>query len=572
MTHFKIVTIPALAVVTTFSCGKSNKSSSGSGSSVAQSSSLAVTYPEGMSVSSSSTTAPTTTASDPTSVIYASGSLAIPTSLTMTNLTTADSYDPTQVPPKEKIIDAAKRLKGEADDCLPGYLFNPTPQPSLGCYNQDGDLVVVNRDYTNPSSPTNPQFPMASAVTLKGEACLAAYSRGKIAEVAAIVDQAQTLVEGMICAAYKNNKKQKLPKVNETLSLATILADITGAQVLPPTSDITSPTGAPTPVTGVPPKSMFRFMKADIKRLENTTDRARFISQIVMEVNGEVRDIRLMHMPSLTTGNNDYIGNLTVKTVKVQRDGLASNFENYLDINYTMDLDTSDGGKPRTSYRLYRAEFSHASLKTLGVDPFQGIGQLDLNKGATFTGDATAMGYGKFPTDISNLSQTVNRVEQIDYMGNPITNEGLLAYWKNFGGNYNEAARGLVADRKRESADSTRLVGCAVSGAALGTTLGSSQSIRMAQREKIILKPTGYYHPMGTDDLSSLKINAKCAAGDCQTAPFVYKQCYRQNDAGLYIPANNTDTAKNYDVINLRTNPEVINNRLPPVDGKIQTR
>jgi hypothetical protein len=550
-------------------CGKSNKSSSSSssGGNVGSSGQLAVTYPEGLAVSSSSTTAPTSTTSEPTTVTYASGSLSLPTSLTVS--LSLDSYDPTQVTAKDRILEAAKRLKGEADDCLPVHLFNPKPAPPLTCYNPDGDLSKVYQTLGPP--PSNPRFPLATGVTAAGEACLATYSRAKIAEVAAIVDQAQVLVEGMICSAYKNNKKTKLPKIGATLELTETLADITGAQQVDPATDITSPTGAPTPVTGAPTKAMFRFKQASIQRLENTADRARFLANIVMEVNGTVRQIRLMHMPSLTAGNNDYLGRLSIKTVRVQRDGLAENRQNYLDVNYMMDLDTTDGGKPKTRYRLLRAMFNHAALVKLGKDPFAGIGQLDLNVGANFTVASNHPDFGKFPTDVTTMSDTMSQIEQIDYEGNPITSEGKLSYWINPGGNYNEPARGLVADRKRETPESTRLIGCAVSGAALGADLTGTYSIRKAQRDKVAIKPTGYYHPNGTDVGMAANTTAPCALGDCRFAPFVYKQCYRQNDSGLYVPSGNTDTAAQFDVINIKTTPGVVNERLPVVDGKIQS-
>ena len=565
--------ILALTAILIAACGKSHKSSSGnssSGTTVANSQSLAVSYPEGMSVSSSDTTAPTSSSNDPTTVVYASGSLAIPTTTLTSSLTTADSYDPQAVPPKDRIIAAAKRLKGEADDCLPTNIFNPVPPKNPGCYNPDGDLVGVNTNLTT-TPPSVPRFPTASGVTANGEACLAAFSRDQIAQVGAIVDQAQTLVEGMICAAYKANKTQKLPKAGETLDLAANLADITGAQVVPSTTDIVSPTGAPTPVSGAaPPKANFRFMKATIERKEDATDRAQFLSKIVMEVNGTVREIRLMHMPSLTNGNNDYIGRLSIRTIPVQRPGMTENNQNYLDLNYMLNLDTTDGSKPKTRYRLTRAMFNYDALKAMDKDPFAGVGQLDLNVGADFSGAENTAGYGRFPGDTAgNLNATMSRVNQIDYEGNPITNEGKLAFWVNPGGSYREPSRGMVADRKRLTADSTRLTGCAVSGAALGGDLGGVYSIRKAQKTSTLLKPTGYYHPNGQDDNTGLRVNTRCAAGDCQIAPYVYKQCYRQDDAGLYKPADNTDTTKNFDVINVRSTPGVIDDRMPSVDGKI---
>ena len=570
---YHVTVIMALTAILTTACGKNHKSASNnssSGTTVANSQSLAVSYPEGMSVSSSSTTAPTSSSNDPTTVVYASGALSIPATTLTSSLTAADTYDQQAVPPKDRILDAAKRLKGEADDCLPTKVFNPLPPNPPGCYSPDGDLVSVNTTFT-PPTPSVPRFPTASGVTLNGEACLAAYSRDQIAQVGAIVDQAQTLVEGMICAAYKANKSQKLPKTGETLDLAAHLSDITGAQIVPSTTDMASATGAPTPVAGTaPPKANFRFMKATIERKDDTTDRAQFLSQIVMEVNGIVREIRLMHMPSLTSGNNDYLGRLSIRTIPVQRPGITDNNQNYLDLNYMLSVDTTDGSKPKTRYRLLRAMFNYDALKAMNQDPFAGVGQLNLNVGADFSGTETTPGYGHFPGDtVNSLNATMSRVNQIDYEGNPITSEGKLAFWVNPGGNYREPARGMVADRKRESADSTRLIGCAVSGAALGGDLGGAYSIRKAQKTSTLMKPTGYYHPDGQDDNTALRVNPRCAAGDCKIAPYVYKQCYRQNDAGLYVPDSNIDTAKNYDVINVRSTPGVIDDRMPAVDGKI---
>jgi hypothetical protein len=418
-----------------------------------------------------------------------------------------------------------------------------------------------------------------SSTTPNKEACLAAYSRSKIAEVSQIVDQAQALLEGMICAAYKENKNQKIPKPGETLDLAETLTDITGAKKVDADADLTSAVGAPPPVVGAPPKEMFRIAKASLKRLENTTDRAQFLSHIIMEVNGTVRHIRLMHMPSLMSGNNDYIGRLSIRTIKVQRDGIADNKEEYLDVNYMLDLDPDDGKRPKTRYRLLRATFDHRNLVTLNKDPFAGIGQLDLNVGARFD-PLTAVDpkYGSFPTDEINgsvdFNRTISRVNRIDYAGNPITNEGLFGFWMNPGGNFNEAARGMIASRRRESPESTRLVGCAISGASLKPDISGNYSIRKAQKENILLKPTGYFHPSkgSTDDPSNGRVNPTCQAGNCQTAPYAYRQCYRQDDSGLFLPdlsRINDQTAK-FDVINTKLSSKLIDELLPVVDGKIQ--
>jgi hypothetical protein len=92
----------------------------------------------------------------------------------------------------------------------------------------------------------------------------------------------------------------------------------------------------------------------------------------------------------------------------------------------------------------------------------------------------------------------------------------------------------------------------------------------MAQREKFLLVPSGYFHPQG-DPNTQPKTDPKCQAGDCQHAPFVYKQCYRQDDAGLYRPSENQNTTANFDVINVLTSPAVVKDRLPPVDGKLRS-
>jgi hypothetical protein len=532
---------------------------------IASSSSLAIGYPEGLSISSGSTTAPTASTTDATTVTYASSSLAIPTTISLTS----ESYDPTSVTPKDRIASAAKRLTGAASECLSAAMFDPVPVNSPSCYNPDGDLATVNQAYSG-AVGSNPKFPTGGGLTANGEACLAAYSRGKMAEVASIVDQGQALVEGMICAAYKSNADQELPKVNETIDLTSPFAMTIGAQVVAPGTDMTAPEGAAGVVVGPPPLANFRIMKAQIKRLDDTTDRATFLSEIIMEVNGTVREIRLMHSPSLKDGNSNYQGRLSIRTIKVQTSGLAQNHQDYLDLNYMLSLDTEDGNKPKTRYRLTRAMFNHAALKALAVDPFAGLGQLDLNVGVVFSGQPSDAGYGRFATDqVNDLNLTMAKVNLIDYQGNPLTNEGRLSFWVNPGGNYNEAARGFVADRKRESADSTRLVGCAISGAALAPDFSESYSIRKAQKTGYQLKPTGYYHPDGQDDTTSLRVNAKCAAGDCQRAPYVFKQCFRQNNAGAYVPFGNTDTAKQYDIINVTATPEVVNDRMPVVDGKL---
>ena len=139
---------------------------------------------------------------------------------------------------------------------------------------------------------------------------------------------------------------------------------------------------------------------------------------------------------------------------------------------------------------------------------------------------------------------------------------GTFEYWQNPGGNYNEAARGMVF-KLEQNATTGRLEGCGMSGAAMGATMDQSLSIRKSIKAGSSLGVTGSYHPFfntATDQNGS----GSCTSSGCtrtgnpsaswnlpafsvaanvtaaavwakdQHSNYVSRQCVGQSAAGVY--------------------------------------
>lgn len=412
------------------------------------------------------------------------------------------NYDPSAQTVSEKLADATAKLKGEGDCFAPGLLNQRTFDiNSIQCYNPDRDLNT---------KAVGDHLEIENRPKLDGtdEACMAGYGRAAMGSTIGFVDSATGLVLAMLCQAKKDGKSSELPALDATLDLKTSLQ--------------TAVQGAAAVTT------------ATIKRLADQADGSPvYRTDVVVTTNNGQRgtEVHLLHSPSKTAGNATANGRLWIKNSGDQ------NGADHIEVTYAR---SGTATEPRIQYRLIQGLFKTkgtgiSAPLVIGADPFDATGHLDLNK--------TAGATGKFPTDTNNdMNASLSAQQFIAFDVNPLSNVGKLMFWKNFGGNYDEAARGMVFDL--EKGDGNALAGCSLSGA---TTAGADAGMSIRKALKVgfdKLTPRGYYHPSG-------KPQPNCSTGLCQFAPFVYKQCFRQDPAGLYLidAAATSDDAAGFDIL-----------------------
>ncbi len=159
---------------------------------------------------------------------------------------------------------------------------------------------------------------------------------------------------------------------------------------------------------------------------------------------------------------------------------------------------------------------------------------LSASLASTFT-PFTAEGLVSLPAEKTLDNSKLSGITRYSFNINPETSEGQLALWKNPGGNYDERARGFIFDVAYDSV-SNGLKGCGVAGA-------DQSSIRAGIDKSTALTPTAVYTP------SICRADGQAGPNDNVSAK-VWKQCFSQNDAGIYVvdPAKTTD-ASGFDYI-----------------------
>ena len=188
---------------------------------------------------------------------------------------------------------------------------------------------------------------------------------------------------------------------------------------------------------------------------------------------------------------------------------------------------------------------------------------------------------------------------------------GTTSYFENPGGNYNEAARGMVANVVK-GGDGT-LKGCAISGAALGKdNLMLAYSIAKAQKLGQTLDPVGFLHPFfnvlqqnkqgcsapasGSDADGSFREITSCTNSQDnakwyqpqiadatlaaefvtnQVGNIITRQCYKLNDAGVWaIDTDEINEDAGYELVRNTTTakliaPPQLNEKVRPFSGEI---
>lgn len=443
-------------------------------------------------------------------------------------------------PVSEKVKEAEKIMKGEGDSCLPAALKRAAfAEETESCYEFDQDTLYSEET----ANGTTTKRGTRDGKNSKGEACTVAFARSKIATVVDVVDRATGMVQVMFCQAQKEGKKNnvavELPEVGKELDLKSAMGTAMGEKA----SKIDS---------------------AVLKRMTDADGRPVFQSKIEMtEKNGVKRTVTLVHSPASPTDNSTFEGTMTTKEDRSGATALHGNpggstKTRVLSVVYKRSVDSA--GVPSMTYELRTARI----VPEL-VDTALSGGVLDLNVSVNENGD-----YVKDGAVLSNPNELVDGIQFIGFNLNPLTNAGIISYWQNPGGNYNESARGMVA--KLEAASDGTMSGCAVTGAGRDDQ-GQGLSIRKAIKAGVTISPNSFYHPFysteqggtttGSDSIGTWHERTQANPGGGnkvqrwyvpldsdatkavdfatkQTGLLVSKQCFAQDAEGVY----KIDTAK----------------------------
>lgn len=546
----KRLLLPCLALTAIAACGKKSKSS-GDDPIQGAVNQLAAAYPQGLALA------------------------AFPQSTSQTALTfNADATAPEDKKPEDMTMKDKKELEqkvleGKGDSCLPPIMKKQPPKLTAEtCYEFDQDMIYASTTQNSQTSTKGTK----NGKNTSNEACLVAFARTQIADIADYVDRANAQIQAMICQAKKNDASVDLPKPGDSA------LDLKAAMV-----------------TAMGDKAG----KMDTATIEASADSAGatvYKSTVVMtDDRGTSRTVVLRHTPSSTSTEDNpvYSGTLSIRMKRGQQDGGQgqNEKERFISVTYSRAVESE---KPVLRYELRTAQFNDALVD----GAFSADGIVNYNSGADSNGDY------KINNQNVEANQAVDSISYIAFSGNPETNEGTLSYWKNPGGNYHEAARGMLTEIK--AGTDGKLSGCAISGAVLASSGGQHISIRKSMVTGDALKPTGFYHPRFNSDQGqgdTYLANQTDADGTyfqktktsgqtevnkwylpnagtnsttfvtSQMGAIITKQCYKQADSGVYeIDAASTTATAGYDLISTSDTTKMFD---PPklkgvkTDGKI---
>lgn len=465
-------------------------------------------------------------------------------------------------PLKQKKEEAEKRLKGEGDCLPPGLAKRPPMEGTETCYEFDQDMIYGTRDGTNYSGTLNGK-------NAKGEACLPAFARTRIDFVADMVDRATGMIQAMFCQSRKADKTLELPLPGKGVDMLAALKSAMGDKAT-------------------------RISKAKMSR-EGTNDSSGnpiYVSEVEMvDMNGSTRAIALVHTPK---PNGDYEGTLINGVSGGINNPQDANKSHFISVAYSKTTDNN--GKDTIRYELRSARF-HGDID----DIYDDKGQLDFNANADLSGANTNQNYGRYKksdgTYFNQANEAVSGMTYVVASVNPDDNTGTFLYAQNPGGNYNEAARGLVASLSTDS--SGNFGGCAVSGAVFSGA-GQGVSIRQALNTGATLDPTGFYHPFlnttgnaqvtnGSDNkgyfyskiasIGSQTVTSTWYRPDttttadattfvtAQTGNFVTRQCFNLRDGKYVLDTAEIPDNSGYQLVRTDTSSPQVIKAPKPVDG-----
>jgi hypothetical protein len=372
-------------------------------------------------------------------------------------------------PPAEKAEDTKERLMGQADDCVAEVLKRP-PVSGRGetCYEFDQDQIYGKRGNGGYLGNQN-------GLNAAGEACMVAFAKSKVAVVNDLLERAKAMVETMLCQAKKADPTIAPPAADgEVLDLKAAMAEADFGD------DIEIASLERVDIDGVPV----------------------YKSTIVMTAGSQKRTVVLVHSPDAE--GEGYHGSLyTIQHASTLALGLqgpgpgpgpgpGGNLDRVLSITYARVENPDAAGSYLMQGDLVRANI-HPDLTDVALGT---AGVLDLSAIRNFDVPDNDPSYGAPVLDgaaVANANDVLSGQTKITFRLDD-DGVGVTSYFENPGGNYNEAARGMVAQVAK--ADDGTMKGCSVSGAALGKeNLMMAFSIAKAQKLGQTLEPVGYYHP-----------------------------------------------------------------------------
>lgn len=496
------------------------------------------------SKSKSKTSSDTTTVSSETIASVAEtlnmaypGSLSIsvfPTS-DSSSLRLADEEDEAPESLKAKEEEAKPYLEGKAEHCLPPSLFRPAKKIEESCYEFDQDMISGVKDGHENGTANG-----KSTISGSSEACLVSFARAQVKAIEEIIDQGLGLQQAMICQAAKDGIDPADAVTAEGVDLADNLEEAAVKAV-----DERAPT--------------IKVSEASMLKDEDGVYRVSIAVTITKDGKDTTQTYKLAHVPD-ADDNSVYHGVMSITREEPANPGNPVIGKRYISVNYTRALD--DAGKARLKTELRSARMADS----LEAEAFNEDGTLDFNAGTAEDGSYT--GFTESNKAVSSQIFVAFDLDAED-------NTGGFEYWQNPGSDYSEPARGMIFSLN-QNADTGRLEGCGVSGAALGSpaAMGSAMSIRKAVKTGATLAPTGSYHPF-----FNLDGGGSCTGSDCtktvttphaltatwslpafsvsdnltaaatwaknQVTAFVTRQCVAQDADGVYV----IDTAEIPDTV-----------------------
>ncbi len=443
--------------------------------------------------------------------------------------------DPAPESLKAKEEEAKPYLEGKAEHCLPPSLFRPAKKIEETCYEFDQDMIHGTKDGHENGTDNG-----KSTISGVSEACLVSFSRAQVKAIEEIIDQGLGLQQAMICQAAKDGVDAAEAETESGVDLADNLKEA-GEKAVDPRA----------PVITVSEATMLKD--------EDGVYRVSIQVTITKDEKDTTQTYKLAHVPD-ADDNSVYHGVMSITRDEPANPGNPVIGKRYISVSYTRALDSEGKARLKTELRAARMADS------LGATAFNDDGTLDFNSGAAADGSYT--GFTDPNKAISNQIFVAFDLDAED-------NTGGFEYWQNPGSNYAEPARGMIFSLE-QNADTGRLEGCGVSGAALGSpaSMANAMSIRKAIKTGTTMSPTGSYHPF-----FSLDDGGSCTGSDCtkdvttphaftatwtlpdfsvsdnltaaatwaknQVTPFVTRQCVAQDADGAYV----IDTAEIADTV-----------------------
>ncbi|MCX6107784.1 MAG: hypothetical protein NTY08_18305 [Proteobacteria bacterium] len=464
------------------------------------------------------------------------GSLAIsvfPTDTTSAKLAVGDADAPAPESLKAKAAEAQEYLAGKANSCLPAVFLRPTKDLEEGCYEFDQDMIDGTKDGHKHGTANG-----KSTITGSSEACLVSFARSKIKEISGIIDQGLGLQQGMICQAVKDQVDVAAAQTEAGIDLKNTLGTAAGNN-----TDSRRPT--------------FEVSEATIAKDADGVYRVTISVTMTKDGKSTSQTYKLNHVPD-STDNSTYHGVMSITRNDPQNPGNTTVGKRYISVSYTRSI-VDSVSHLKTELRSARMDTKLDSLA------FNADGTLNFNAGTADDGSYTGF---------SQANDAVSGMLFVGFDLNADNDTGTFEYWQNPGGNYDEAARGMVF-KLEQNATTGRLEGCGMSGAAMGATMDQSLSIRKSIKAGSSLGVTGSYHPFfntATDqngsgscpssggctrtgnpsaswNLPAFSVAANVTAAAVwakdQHSNYVSRQCVGQSAAGVYEidPAKITDTA-----------------------------